>query len=83
MCAGFAEVEVAPSPKFQLYDSGDPSGSDEPALEKVTASGAAPPNVFAPAVAVGGRFTPTVFTVMVMLGETVELVPSDTFNDAL
>jgi hypothetical protein len=50
---GLAAVDVPPSPNVHAYVSGCPSGSDEPALEKLTASGAGPPVGFADATATG------------------------------
>ena len=44
---GFAAVDVPPSPNVHAYVSVWPSGSDEPALEKLTASGAGPAVGFA------------------------------------
>ena len=51
---GFAAVEVPPSPKTHEYDKVDPSGSDEPALEKATVSGALPEVGVPVATAIGG-----------------------------
>jgi hypothetical protein len=56
VCVGFAAVDVVPSPKVQEKVNGCPSGSVEPALEKVTASGAGPDWGLAAAMAVGGWF---------------------------
>src|SRR5262245_28655809 len=56
VCAGFAAVAVAPSPKVQRDVRGWPSGSAEPALEKFTVRGTGPAAGLAPAMAVGGRF---------------------------
>ena len=50
---GFAAVDVPPSPNVQAYVSVWPSGSDEPALEKLTARGAGPAVGFADATAIG------------------------------
>jgi hypothetical protein len=36
MCVGFACVDVPPSPNVHEEDSGNPSGSEDPALQKVT-----------------------------------------------
>jgi len=49
-----AAVEVCPSPKVQLYVSARPSGSLDPALEKLTVSGAGPDFGVASAAATGG-----------------------------
>src|SRR5262245_13004932 len=56
VCAGFAAVDVAPSPKVQRYVRGWPSGSAEPALEKLTVRGTGPAAGLAAAKALGGRF---------------------------
>lgn len=58
MCEGFAAVEVPPSPNVQAYVSAPPSGSDEPAEEKATVSGAAPEVRSAAARATGARLAP-------------------------
>ena len=50
---GFAAVDVPPSPNVQAYVSVWPSGSDEPALEKLTASGGGPAVGFADPTAIG------------------------------
>ena len=36
VCVGFAAVDVVPSPNVHRYDTIDPSGSFEPALENDT-----------------------------------------------
>src|SRR6266478_200560 len=53
---GFAAVDVAPSPNCQLYVNAAPSGSEDPALEKVTANGALPVSGAPLAATTGGRF---------------------------
>ena len=58
MWLGFACVEVVLSPNVQEYVSGWPSGSDEPALEKLAVSGAGPDVGLADAAAVGAWFPP-------------------------
>ena len=50
---GLAAVEVVLSPNVHEYVSGCPSGSDEPALEKLTASGAGPAVGFAAPTTIG------------------------------
>ena len=58
MCVGFAAVEVVPSPNVHEYASGCPSGSNEPALEKLTVNGTGPELGVAAATAIGGWFPP-------------------------
>src|SRR5262249_56534682 len=53
---GFCCVDVPPSPKVHEYDSGCASGSNEPRLENVTASGTVPIVGVAFTTAVGGVF---------------------------
>ena len=77
---GFAVVAVAPSPNCQLYVNAVPSGSDEPALEKLTVNGTVPDNGAPLATATGGRFVATtaLVAVMVMAVAGVVFVPSET-----
>ena len=55
VCVGLASVEVVPSPKFHENVSSSPSASSEPALEKLTVSGAGPESLSAVARATGVR----------------------------
>jgi hypothetical protein len=78
-----AAVEFPPSPKFQLYAKGPPSGSDDPALEKLTFSGAVPFFGDVLIALTGGWFTGGAVTLTVIVLEVVLLAPSDTVNLAL
>src|SRR6185312_16941245 len=51
VCVGLANTDAVLSPKFHEYVSGCPSGSDEPALEKLTVSGTGPDDGVAEACA--------------------------------
>src|SRR5215470_8206869 len=53
---GLAAVVLVPSPKSQEYMSAPPSGSTEPALEKVTVKGEYPALGVTLALATGGVF---------------------------
>jgi hypothetical protein len=55
---GLAWSEVVPSPKSHEYVIGSPSGSDDPADEKCTVSGACPEVTSAAATATGARLAP-------------------------
>ena len=77
---GFAAVEVAPSPKVQLNVKAVPSGSEQPALEKLTASGASPEIGVPLATATGGRLVPTTAAAIVKTLEVAVFVPSETDN---
>src|SRR5947209_13985727 len=60
---GFAAVDVLPSPKFHERLSAPPSGSNEPAEEKLTVIGAIPDVRLAAAFAVGARFPPGLYSI--------------------
>ena len=60
-----------PSPKFQLYDAIEPSGSFEPVELNCTLSGAIPETGVAPATATGGVLgapVPSTSSVMLCCG---------------
>src|SRR5436190_7266981 len=60
---GLAAVDVPPSPKFQAKVSAPPSGSEDPAEEKLTLSGAAPEVRLALARASGAWFPPGLYSI--------------------
>ena len=64
VCAGLAAVLVVPSPKFQRYVSGCPSGSDEVLPVNCTARGLGPYFLSDEALATGGRLVPEVYVIL-------------------